>query len=159
MMTKNTDDKPTSIKFRFNLKKKGSIMSEELAAQNENTALDFGDFGGLGKEDVKPGDLATPYIQLMQAGSKWEQANAEAKAGDLRNSVTGDIYPSSQVAEKPGIVFAPVKIVTMYVEAVPYEKGGEYINSHYPESDFVKNAIAASENGGFGKISCAGGEH
>lgn len=134
-------------------------MSNELEVQNKGTALDFGEFAGLGKEEVRPEDLSTSYLKVLQAGSKQEQEIDIAKAGDIYNNVTGEVYPASMVAEKPGIVFCPVKIITMYVENIPYDNGGGYIASHYPGSDYVNQAIKNNGDNAFGKIPTNGGKY
>jgi hypothetical protein len=136
--------------------------STDLATQGEgSTALDFSNYSKY-KKEVNPEDLATPYLQILQASSKYCQELDDAKAGDIYNSVTGEVTKASIAKQQDGLIFCPVEFVTKYVENIPYSvsKGVDsFINSHDPDSDFVAEAINANEGNAFGKIPCADGKH
>lgn len=132
----------------------------KLAVKTGEGVFDFGEYSGQGfKEDIDPSELATPYLKILQVGSQQVQDIDTAKAGHFYNSVTGEVIKAIAVNKEAGLVFAPVKIVTMFVENVPYNDGGDYIASHQPDSDYVIEAVKANAGKSFGKIPCAGGKH
>lgn len=70
-------------------------MTGKAVATAKTTAVtnyDYGDDAGEGFEDVKSSDLSIPFLSLMQSNSVLvEDDSNEIKAGDIVNSVTGEV--------------------------------------------------------------------
>ena len=63
-------------------------MSEEVVTQNggDVAVFDFGDHSGAGfKKDLDPSELSTPYLKILQAGSKQVEDMDAAKQGRTRS--------------------------------------------------------------------------
>lgn len=99
-------------------------MANEVAVKQENAVATADQMGMMAEFDygqVSSKDLKIPKILLMQAMSKFVNEDGTAKAGDLVNSVTGEVYGS--VREKD---YKPIKIVPihMFKQWVVHEKIG-----------------------------------
>lgn len=122
---------------------KSSLPADPLAAMA----------GVTGYEDVTSDELVIPYINLLQTNSEAVEENDSLKPGMMINSNTGEIFMPDE-----GAVVIPVFKQQLFVEQVPYDEGGGFISTHEPDSDFVKQALAASENGVYG-LTCNDGKH
>jgi hypothetical protein len=101
---------------------------------------DYGEQKHAGFEDVKVTDLSIPFISVMQSNSKLVgDPDHPAKAGDMVNSVTGE------VVKQPMIVH-PVHKDHLWVEWIPRNKGGGRGDSYEDDSPIVKEVIR--KNGG-----------
>lgn len=119
-------------------------MAGKEVAKKENTAVgsyDYGDHAHEGFEGTTINDLSIPFINVLQSNSPEveEQTIEGAKAGDLLNSVTGEIL------QQPVIV-VPVYKEAAVVEWVPRAKGGGLVDRHELDSEIFKEAIR--KNGG-----------
>jgi hypothetical protein len=73
------------------------------------------EFAGQGNENVKPSDLQTQYLAIIEGSSDLVKRgsasyNKNAKPGDIVNTVTGDVYSGED-----GIIFIPCYYSTEYV--------------------------------------------
>ncbi len=110
---------------------------------NPLAAADFGDFAGMGFENQTNQDIAIPFMGVLQAMSP--QVNESepsyisgAKAGDLFNTVTGELIP------RPA-TFVPCYTEHVYVEWVPRDAGGGFVAVHGYNSEVVVKAKAGAE--------------
>ena len=102
-------------------------MSEETrdVATKQSGALatlDFVSDSGMGLENVDKGDLALPFLKLLQSGSdETKKKHAKyvegAEAGMFYNTVTKKLYNGEQ-----GIEVIPVYYKMTYPEWAPFEK-------------------------------------
>jgi hypothetical protein len=123
------------------------VKSNELAVK-EQTSLtttddlvyDYGVDSGTGFEGTSKTDLAIPFLGILQSNSPQvsEDNPKGAKAGLLFNTVTREL-----ISAEDGIALIPVHKDHSFVEWVPREKGGGFIASHAPDSDVVKQTLAA----------------
>ena len=101
---------------------------------------DYGNQKHAGFEDVKVTDLSIPFISVMQSNSKLVgDADHPAKAGDMVNSVTGEVV-------KQPLIVHPVHKDHLWAEWIPRNKGGGRGDSHEDDSQIVKDVI--KKNGG-----------
>lgn len=130
----------------------GTKKDTDLAKKEQNalaTAMDFSQFGGTGFEDTGKDDYAIPFLNIIQANSpQVDEAkadfDAEAKKGEIFNSVTGERFDG-----KTGIIFQPVFREHNFIEYVPRDNGGGFVGVHAIDSDIVAKAKAESTE--FGK--------
>jgi hypothetical protein len=102
-------------------------MSEETRdvikrQTGELSALDFVSDSGMGLENVDKGDLALPFLKLLQSGSdETKKKHAKyvegAEAGMFYNTVTKKLYSGEK-----GIEVIPVFYKMTYPEWAPFEK-------------------------------------
>jgi len=126
-------------------------MSEEqrnaLAKQaGELAAQDFGEFAGVGMENVTSADTMIPFLGICQKDSKQldkDEANyiEGAVEGDLFNTVTNELFGDGKQ-----VYFVPCCKTRMYIEWVPFNDGGGFCGSHEPNSDLVRTRIAAAKD-------------
>lgn len=101
---------------------------------------DYGEDNRAGFEDVTIADLSIPFITLMQSNSpQVEDDNNDIKAGDLVNSVTGEVL-------KQPVIVQPVFREGCVVEWVPRGKGGGLAGRHDLDSEVFLDAIKANNN-------------
>lgn len=129
-------------------------MSKEIA-KKETTAIapviDYGEYAGEGFESVESSDIKIPMLKLVQKDSP-QVEELGAKAGQIYNSVTGEIADS--------VTVIPALKEKIYVQWSPYGEGsGAPIAQHDPKSEFVVNAIAKNGGNKFGKIPCGDGQY
>lgn len=104
-------------------------------------AFDYGDMSHEGFEGTSIKDLSIPFINVLQSLSP-EVADGTiegAKAGDLLNSVTGEIL-------KQPLIVIPIEKEESWVEWVPRTKGGGLVGRYAPDSEIVLQSI--KNNGG-----------
>jgi len=116
--------------------------------KDDSLAIDYGQHGGAGFEDVGGEDLAIPFITILQSNSP--QVNDDepegSKAGMLYNTVTQDLIDGNE-----GLLFVPCHQHKAYVEWVPRNDGGGFVALHDYGSKEVSEAI--SDHGSkFGRI-------
>ena len=97
----------------------GDIVKKESGALS---TLDFVQDSGMGLENIEKGDLALPFLKLLQSGSyetkkKHAQYVEGAEAGMLYNTVTKKLYDGEK-----GIEVIPVFYKLTYPEWAPFEK-------------------------------------
>lgn len=106
--------------------------------------LDFGDHAGVGFENQTQDDIAIPFLALAQALSPEVQDGDPkqipgAKIGSLFNTVTRELLPDT-------VYFVPCTTQHVYVEWVPRDAGGGFVDVHQPDSMLVKTARAQAES-------------
>jgi hypothetical protein len=86
----------------------------------------------LGLEDIGAGDVALPFLSILQSGSpqvkRGEQQVEGAVEGDVFNTVTLDVYNGEE-----GIFVVPCMYKKAYVEWKPREAGGGFVMQHESE--------------------------
>ena len=111
-------------------------MAKEVAkSQEPSLALpSLTDMKVTGFENVTMDDTATPFLKLLQKMSpETEEGTADyidgAKAGQVVNSVTKQLYESSK-----GVLVLPCFFKREYIEWEPREKsqGAPVHRHHYP---------------------------
>lgn len=114
------------------------VVKKEAALSTEVYA--YGEYAGVGFEDVSASDLSIPFISLLQSNSKIveEESLKGAKAGLLLNSVTKELNEE--------LIFLPCLRQEAWVEWGPLLKGGGFKGIHEPTSELVTRLIR--ENGG-----------
>lgn len=113
-------------------------MSEEttdLAKKEQGTTAlaevhDYGELAGAGFDNQTSDDIAIPYLGLLQALSP-SVADGDNKAGQLINTVTGDVFDGE-------VFVVPVFTEHNYVEWVPQDDGGGFVAVHELNSPFVQ---------------------
>lgn len=122
------------------------MKEENNIVKPEGGALampDFGAFAGMGFENQTSQDMAIAFLGVLQALSpQIQEADpsyiAGAKAGDLINTVTGEII-------KRPATFVPCYTEHVYVEWVPRDAGGGFVAVHAYNSEVVVAAKAKAE--------------
>ena len=103
-------------------------------------SYDYGDASGSGFEETTADDFAIPFVSILQAQSpqvmkgKPEYLDG-AVAGNLFNTVTGEVYPGEE-----GLIIVPCCRQYLTVEWLPREKGGGIVTTHDPKSEVVSQA-------------------
>lgn len=94
-----------------------AVMAESMLADSQNSS---------GFDNITADDVAIPFISILQALSP--QCRGEAKIegaseGDFHNTVSSEIY-------KGEIKLIPCAYKKSYVEWVPRDTGGGFVNEH-----------------------------
>ena len=118
----------------------------DIVKPGEGGALampDFGAFAGMGFENQTSQDMAIPFLGVLQALSpQIQEADPTyiegAKAGDLINTVTGELI------RRPA-TFVPCYTEHVYVEWVPRDAGGGFVAIHGYNSEVVVTAKVKAE--------------
>lgn len=119
-------------------------MSKEVAKAKETAvgeAFDYGDLAGKGFEDATMNDVQIPFVQLLQSNSEVIENGTipDAKAGDLLNTVTGEII-------RQPMIIQPILREHQWAEWVPRAKGGGKVGSYDDDHAIITACIKA--NGG-----------
>jgi|TARA_R100001510_G_C7615332_1_gene177676 hypothetical protein len=114
--------------------KNEKVTEKNEIAEKKNTALAsasiFEEDAGGGLENITAEDLTIPRLKILQALSP-EVSKADGKyiegaeAGDITNTVTGQVFPSTE-----GCIVIPVLYKRMFLEWQPRESGGGLISQH-----------------------------
>jgi hypothetical protein len=122
-------------------------MDNELAKQNAALASqDFGEFAGVGMENVDSTDVQIPFLGIVQKDSKQLDKDEPkyiegAVEGDLFNTVTNELIGDG----KEVYVVACCKDRS-YVEWIPFKDGGGFCGTHDPASELVRACVEAAED-------------
>ncbi len=118
---------------------KTDVASAKQTAVGEN--FDYGDMSHAGFEDTTIADLSIPFLALLQSLSPQveDQTIENCKAGDMLNTVTGEIV-------KQPFMVIPVYKEESWVRWRPRNAGGGLQGRYEPDSPEVKALIKA--NGG-----------
>ena len=100
---------------------------------------------GQGAEEIRPQDIAVPFIGHVQALSKQLAENdpkylPDAKIGTLFNTVTGEIFSA-----KDGIHVVPAELRRIVVEKQPKERGGKIVATYNTRAEAQENAESGNE--------------
>src|ERR1043165_469587 len=106
-----------------------SVVEAKSGAVALAGGFDYGEHAGAGFETVKSSDLSIPFLQVLQSNSPQveDQKPEGSQPGLIFNSVTGELSTK--------VVFQPVYTQDMYVEWVPRNKGGGFVEAHLPDSE------------------------
>lgn len=123
---------------------KNDPATKEVATKTGTTAVgvvhDYGAMAGAGFESQTSDDIAIPFLGLLQSNSP-ELIDDDpkfiegAKAGDLFNTVTRELFPATD-----GAFVVPCYTEKVYIEWVPRDDGGGFVGVHDPHSDVVAKA-------------------
>lgn len=114
------------------------------------TAVDYGEYTGVGFEDMGRDDFATPFLAVLQPTSKILLERDELRAGMLFNTVSGDAFPAEKSKNHPGIEFIPCHREHVFVEWKKRDEGGGgggFVAVHQPGSDIVERCKATQKFG------------
>ncbi len=122
-------------------------QDKDLATQSNALATqDFGEFAGVGMENVGTNDIAIPFLGIIQKDSKQlDKAEANyiegAVEGDLFNTVTNELFGDGKV-----VYFVACCKERTYVEWIPFGDGGGFCGQHEPNSKLVQACIEAAKD-------------
>ncbi len=124
-------------------KKPEAQPSTALVPEPKNKEIavyDYGDDLGKGFENQGKDDKAIPFIAIAQALSKIV-ARGEARAGQLYNTVTGEVYGDH-------VYVVPAITEKRFAQFAPRDKGGGFRGQHLESDDVVvKSKRIAKETG------------
>lgn len=123
-----------------------NTKTEDLAVvETTPTALavgdfDYGDDANQGFEHTGKDDLQIPFIKLLQSLSPQVQENSPegARAGMFYNTVTRKLYT------KPVVI--PVHKERSFIEWVPRDQGGGFVQKYSENDLIVRQAIKDNRN-------------
>lgn len=126
-------------------KKEESASTALATTVPANLALQLNDDVGQGFEEAGAEDYALPFLRLLQALSpQLKKTDAshipEAEAGDIVNSVNGEMFAGSD-----GVRVVPVHYNKRYIEYRPRENGGGFIAVHDTAEDAKVNQQPGNE--------------
>ena len=116
--------------------------NKEVAEKKASTAVTTFDdsllSGGTGLEETTTEDYAIPFIRVLQPMSPQLLKNEGdylpgAEAGQLLNTVTRQTYDGEE-----GLSIVPCAYTKKYIEFIPREKGGGFVNSNHDISILAK---------------------
>ena len=100
------------------------------------------DDAAKGLEGIQQEDLATPRIKVLMALSPELNEIADAKAGMIYNTVSGELYDGSQ-----GIKVLPCAYIRQYVEWQDRGQGsGAPVNVYGSDSDILTQTTRDNNN-------------
>lgn len=128
---------------------KQEVAVTDAAGVPAAAGFDFGKDAGAGFEGTTGKDLSVPFLGILQANSPQveDKDPAGAESGQLYNTVTRELADSDK-----GVNFLPCHKEQAYVEWVPRNKGGGFVELHDPNGDVVKKAIAENNGERIGKL-------
>ena len=119
-------------------KKVAKAKKTELALSNDMFEADQ----GLGLENVGQEDLALPFLKVLSRQDPILDDLDDAKAGDIYNTVSGEIYKG-----KDGVRVIPAVYQRRYIEWAPRGSGtGAPINIYSPDDTRPKTTRSADDN-------------
>ena len=145
--------------------KKKAAPKDEVAIVEETTTavaiaednFDYGDMAGAGMKDITREDLAIPFLTMLQAGSKRvKDPDDEAQAGQLLNSVTGQLFPAARKDDE-GALFVPAFMTRAWVEWAPGNKFVGIRSTKVTPTDDPETMAAIESAEKFGKNKLANG--
>tara|TARA_R100000234_G_scaffold46829_1_gene27994 strand:- start:16307 stop:17050 length:744 start_codon:yes stop_codon:yes gene_type:complete len=99
-------------------------MTKEVVKQkkSELAVIDFAADAKDGLDNISRDDLAVPFVNIVQKTSPIIDANENAKAGMIHNSVSDALYEH--------VLAIPCGYKRSFVEWKPRESGGGYVGEH-----------------------------
>jgi len=116
--------------------------NKEIAEKKATKAVTMFDdsllSGGTGLEETTTEDFAIPFIRVLQPMSPQLLKNEGsyipgAEAGQLLNTVTGKTYDGEE-----GLSIVPCAYTKKYIEWIPRNKGGGFVNANHDISILSK---------------------
>ena len=122
------------------------VTKMKTTALSKESADKFQQMANVGFEEVSTDDLAIPFVRVLQSGSKQckksEGAYVEgAQEGMIYNNVLNKVYNGDE-----GVEVIPCYYYRRYVEWVPREEGGGYVQAFLPGDNIISTA-KKDENG------------
>lgn len=115
-------------------------------AKNKNALAmpDFGEFAGVGMENVDSNDISIPFLGIVQTDSpQLDKDHAKyikgCEKGDMFNTVTNELFGKE-------VYYVACCKERNYVEWIPFKDGGGYCGQHEPNSKFVQAALEVAED-------------
>ncbi len=110
------------------------------------TVPNFGEYAGMGMENVGVIDTAIPFLGIIQKDSpQLESDHAKyikgCEVGQLFNTVTNEI-----IGDGTEVFYVACCKERTYVEWIPFKDGGGYCGQHEPNSELVRTALEAAED-------------
>ncbi len=123
-------------------KKKTDIVGKGGAL----AAPDFGEFAGVGMENVDSTDISIPFLGIIQTDSpQLDKGHAKyikgCEKGDLFNTVTNEI-----IGDGRAVYYVACCKERQYVEWIPFKDGGGYCGTHEPNSKLVQSSLEVAED-------------
>lgn len=133
------------------------MSKKDLAVKEDHlpvTAIDYGEYAGIGGNDIGSEGLAIPFINVLQALSPQvtEQTVPGARSGQFFNTVTQELTDGNE-----GLIIQPIYEEYVFVEWTPREKGGGFIAVHRADDDLVKETLHEDRRDDKGKLLTADG--
>ena len=128
------------------------VEESAVPAAASSLAEMFAEDAGGGFENIGPQNCALPFIAILQSNSPQAmRSNSKyikgAQAGDLFNTVTGELFPGQSDGDKPGgILFVPAAFDSKMVRWKSRDSGGGLVCS-YSEHDPILKTFARDERG------------
>lgn len=107
---------------------------------------DFGDYAGMGTENLDRDDFKIPFLNLLQSLSPEVQSDDPkfipgAEVGMFANSVTKQLFSGSD-----GVILVPCYREHHFVEWQPRNQGGGFVAIHATDSEVVQRAKAEAKS-------------
>ena len=107
--------------------------------------FDYGEDAGQGYENQDMADRKLPIIEVLQSNSpEVVESRGKVYAGQLKNSVTGEIYDE--------IMFTPALTDHVWTEWIGRDDGGGFRGRHAKNAKIITDAIARNEGRAIGKL-------
>ena len=117
---------------------KEKAVTKKTAKSTAVTKYDYSQYEGAGFEEQTREDIAIPFMALLQAMSP------QVVESNPKGSKPGLIYNPVVQALHKELIVVPVKTEHKFVEWVPRNKGGGFVQEHNVDSDIVIEAKANS---------------
>lgn len=128
-----------------------AIVKEEPAGALVDVSA-YGEYADAGFEGITRDDLKTPFLKLLQTGSKEiAEGTTEGKAGQFLNTASGEVLPMT------GFPCLLIGKQHQFIEWKPRDMGGGFIAAHAPTAPFVARTFAFNDGRKFGKLKTEGG--
>jgi hypothetical protein len=129
--------------------------SKEVAVKEDTKAVALKGYdmdsliadSGLGSENLSAGDIAIPYLAILQGLSPQinegkDQFIPGASASMFFNTVSNELYEG----RKEGIWLVPCAYHRAFVEWTPREAGGGYVAEHSIDGDILEECVKNDKN-------------
>lgn len=118
-------------------------MSKDLAKREETGLVpaSFEEEANVGMEEADSESFAIPFLQVLQKLSPQLDSDdgkyiEGAKAGDIVQTVTNEIFPG-----KEGVLLVPVHFQRVFTEWVPRDQGGGFRGVRSPSDPLVASGV------------------
>ena len=122
------------------------VTKTKTTAISKESADQFQQMANIGFEEVSTDDLAIPFVRILQSTSKQVKKSEGAYVdgaveGMIYNNVLNKVYSGDK-----GIQVVPCYYYRRYVEWVPREDGGGYVQAFLP-GDNIINTTQKNDQG------------
>jgi len=143
-------DQKQAVRFEEGVTAMAARQKKEVAvkeAAQVPAQYDYGEDAGAGFENQTSDDYAIPFLGVLQPMSPQLDELDAAKAGMLFNTVTNTLWNG-----KDGLAFVPCHTEHVFVEWVPRDQGGGFVDVHQLDSPVVAQAKKESDEFGQYKV-------